>query len=452
MPRATVDAPMSTRAARERLPIRKEPHWRGIEAGVALGYRRNSQGGAWLARVLIEGRYKEGRLGRADDALPADGASVLTFGQAEAKAKAWAALEIRVAAGHEAAPSKAPAKPYTVAEAIADYLADLEQRGSRSVATTRTKADAHIIPTLGSLPVGRLTRDKVRTWLGDMAKAPARSRGGKPRTVDAADPDTTRRRQASANRIFTILKAALNHARDEGRVTGPDDAWRAVKPFRGADAPKVRYLSDAEAMRLANACPPDFRNLVMAALHTGCRYGELAAMRAGDLDMQSGTVTIPRSKSGKARTVFLADEGRAFFKRLAMGKAGDALLFQRDAVERQATRDAPAVLRRAAWGTSDQFRAMAAACKAAKIAPAVSFHVLRHTYATRLASNKVPLMAIAAQLGHADTRMTERHYAHAAPSFVADAVRAAFGKMGLGGGDESNTVVNMNDHKRQGAA
>jgi hypothetical protein len=38
---------------------------------------------------------------------------------------------------------------------------------------------------------------------------------------------------------------------------------------------------------------------------------------------------------------------------------------------------------------------------------------------------------IAAQLGHADTRMTERHYAHLAPSYVADTVRAAFGPLGL---------------------
>ena len=45
--------------------------------------------------------------------------------------------------------------------------------------------------------------------------------------------------------------------------------------------------------------------------------------------------------------------------------------------------------------------------------------------------NKVPLNVVAAQLGHSDTRMVEKHYGHLAPSYIADTVRAAFGNMGL---------------------
>jgi integrase len=50
---------------------------------------------------------------------------------------------------------------------------------------------------------------------------------------------------------------------------------------------------------------------------------------------------------------------------------------------------------------------------------------LRHTYASSLAMKGVPMGVIAAQLGHSDTRMTSKHYAHIAPSYVADAIRAA---------------------------
>jgi len=432
MPRITTDTPLTTRAARDRLAARKEPYWRGIERGIALGYRRGAQGGTWLARILDAGRYREEKMGRADDTLPSDGADVLDFRQAQAKAVAWASRMRRVAAGLEAEPAKGPARPYTVADVIADYLADMQARGARSLPTTRTAADAHILPALGTVAVPRLTRERVRAWHRGLSTAPARGRGG-PRPADAADTDAPRRRQATANRILTILKAALNHAREEGRATGPDDAWRLVKLFRGADAPKVRYLSDDECVRLVNACPPDFRALVTGALLTGCRYGELSTMRVGDLDHQAGSVNIPRSKSGKARHVVLTDEGRDFFARIARGKATDAPLFERDAIGKQATRMAPAVRHRARWGASDQFRAMAEACAAARIAPAVSFHVLRHSYASRLAACAVPLTVIAAQLGHADTRMTERHYGHLAPSYVADTVRAAFGSLGIGG-------------------
>jgi len=46
----------------------------------------------------------------------------------------------------------------------------------------------------------------------------------------------------------------------------------------------------------------------------------------------------------------------------------------------------------------------------------VNFHGLRHTYASRLAMHGVPLAVIAVQLGHADTRMVEKHYGHLSPS------------------------------------
>lgn len=447
MPRIAADTPLTTRSARERLAPRKEPYWRGIEAGLALGYRRGAAGGGtWLARILDAGRYREERLGRTDDTLPSNGADVLDFRQAQTKAVAWAARVRRIAAGLEAHPGAAPSKPYTVEQAMADYLSDMKGRGARSLGTTTTASNAHIMPTLGAVPVTRLTRDKVRTWHRALATAPVRRRG-KAEAPDPADADAPRRRQASANRILTILKAALNHARVEGRYVGPDDAWKLAKPFRGADAPKVRYLSDHECVRLANACPPDFRALVTGALLTGCRYGELAAMRAADLDHQAGSVNIPRSKSGKPRHVVLSDEGRAFFARMTHGKPGDAPLFERDATDQQATRTAPAVMRRARWGASDQFRAMANACEAASIVPGISFHVLRHTYASRLAARAVPMPVIAQQLGHADTRMTERHYAHLAPSYVADTVRAAFTSLGIGGNDSNVAEL----HPRQAA-
>jgi integrase len=83
---------------------------------------------------------------------------------------------------------------------------------------------------------------------------------------------------------------------------------------------------------------------------------------------------------------------------------------------------------------------MLEACKRAKISPAVSFHVLRHTHGSTLAMRGVPMGVIAEQLGHADTRMTEKHYAHLAPSYVADTIRAHFPTLGITG---EATVVPM---------
>jgi integrase len=66
---------------------------------------------------------------------------------------------------------------------------------------------------------------------------------------------------------------------------------------------------------------------------------------------------------------------------------------------------------------------MKGACATAKISPAVSFHVLRHTYASWMIMSGVPPMVVARNLGHADTRMVEKHYGHLSTGFVADSIR-----------------------------
>jgi len=60
---------------------------------------------------------------------------------------------------------------------------------------------------------------------------------------------------ATANRVPTILKAALNHAWKVGQVVS-DDAWRRTKPFKGVDTARVRYLTKAECVRVPNRLKP----------------------------------------------------------------------------------------------------------------------------------------------------------------------------------------------------
>jgi integrase len=154
-------------------------------------------------------------------------------------------------------------------------------------------------------------------------------------------------------------------------------------------------------------------------LLTGCRYSELAGLRAADFNADAGVVTIRESKAGKPRHVVLTDEGRRLFGTLTAGALADDPIFKRT--------DG------GVWGKSHQLRPMLDACRRAKIKPAVSFHVLRHTHGSMLAMRGVPMGVIAEQLGHADTRMTEKHYAHLAPSYVADTIRAHFPTLRIAG-------------------
>ncbi|MER2520718.1 MAG: tyrosine-type recombinase/integrase [Bdellovibrionales bacterium] len=105
--------------------------------------------------------------------------------------------------------------------------------------------------------------------------------------------------------------------------------WTA-KPFRNVDAPVVRYLTEAECLRLVNTCPPDLRAMVQAALLTGCRYGELANLKASDFNPDAGTVAVRMSKSGKPRHVVLNDEGQAFFRAAMLGKEPNERILTHD--------------------------------------------------------------------------------------------------------------------------
>jgi integrase len=403
MPRTIRERRLDSPAARAKLKHSGKPYWRAIDTGLHLGYRKGLNGGRWVCRrYLGAGQYEVATVAISDDHSPADGASILDFFQAQRKAREVAAL------------AKAPAKTaFTVAAAMDAYFERLEHEGSRSLADAKRRARVHILPGLGDILVADLTRDTISQWLTRMA--------GK--AMDGQDGDAVRQHRASANRVLTILRAALNQAFRDGKVAS-DVPWRTVKPFHGVDSPRLRYFTKDEVTRLINAAQGSFRDLVKAALFTGCRYGELTRLRAGDFNPDSGTVFVGQSKSGKARHVVLTEEGQRFFETLTAGRPGGALMLTH--------------ADGSAWGPSHQIRWMAEACRAARITPSAGFHILRHTAASHLVMNGVPLNVVAQNLGHAGTRMTERFYAHLAPSYIAETIRKFAPSFGTP--DDTNVV------------
>ena len=105
MARTIRDASLETRAARERLKPQGKPYYRAIEPGLHLGYRkakgRRGQrvAGSWVCRLYVgEQNYKVERIGTADDFSDPDGAAVLSFKQAQDKARAQTDRSARSAA------------------------------------------------------------------------------------------------------------------------------------------------------------------------------------------------------------------------------------------------------------------------------------------------------------------------------------------------------------------
>jgi integrase len=441
MARKVRDASLDTREARTKLRPRGKPYWRAIERGLHLGYRRlkGRAGTWWLRHYLGKQDYEVESVGNADDLSDADGVAILDFWQAQTRARERMVSRANIAAGKTG--------PLTVRDALEQYLEWLDSN-RKSAADARARAEAFIYPKLGEIECGALTADDLRKWHVGVAKEPPRVRTakGKPqrhRPFNGADDDAVRRRRASANRTMTILKAALNRAWREGEVPS-DTAWRRVEPFESVGAARARYLTVAEAKRLINASDREFRPLVQAALATGARYGELTRLRVEDFNPDAGTVAIRQSKSGKPRHVVLTEEGAALFGQLCAGRSGDELLIrntgrvarklerERERLKKQGRSPQEAAVADAGeWHKSEQARPTREASDRAKITPRVNFHALRHTYASLSVMNGVPLLVVAKNLGHSDTRMVETHYGHLAQSYVADAIRKGAPKFGF---------------------
>jgi integrase len=408
MDRKARDHRLETRSVRERLGRRKQPYWRLISIGCHIGYYRGPRTGTWVARCKSNSGtgYHQRALGEADDLREANGKTILSFAQAQDQAREWFDKVFEARHGR---PDR-----YTVGNALDDYL---ERFTGKSLDKTRHTIERHIRPVLGTRPVFDLTTAELTKFQSDLASRRSVYRANKKGEARERpeDADSLRRRKANANRILTPLKAALNRAFNEGKVAD-DTAWRRVKPFKKVSAARIRYFTPAEVRGLLDAAEPWFRAVIQAALFTGARWSEIHQMRVRDVDLQTGTIIFPETKGGRPRHVHLTDEGLRFFARACSGKSLHDVVFRN-----QHNR----VLR-----TSHQIRPMRETCAKAGVEHA-GFHILRHTYGSTLAMAGVPLAVIAEALGHADERITRKHYAHLCPSYVRDAVRSGLGSLGV---------------------
>jgi integrase len=354
---------------------------------------------------LGERRYEYESLGDADDYTDANGETVLTYYQASEKARAFATRREQQA-------GIGITQEITVAESVDHYLMWFRAH-RKGIATAERIINAFILPAFGEQKVAALRKKPISEWRDKLASTPARkrTRTGRTQAFRAAPQteDQRRARRATANRILAVLKAILNKAAEDD-LTAPRGPWVDVKPFKSVNQPVERFLTEGEAARLLNACPIDFRRLVRGALLTGCRYAELTGLRVADVRLVAdlGQVYIREAKSGKSRHIPLSSEGRDFFADQVSGKVGEDFVFEKK-------NGTP-------WGRNHASRPLQEACEAAKIQPAVSFHELRHTYASLLAQAGADLLTISKLLGHSDTRITARHYAHLCDQTLANAV------------------------------
>jgi integrase len=208
------------------------------------------------------------------------------------------------------------------------------------------------------------------------------------------------RKPATVNRELQILHHMFRKAQDWGKaLTNPVKHYRPLR----ANNRRLRYLSLEEKDRLLEAADEVLRPILITALHTGFRRGELFRLTWRDVEFRLGVIRILHAKNGERReipmTKTLQDTLRHVPRHLDSeyifpGKTGRGLVDIRKRFHR-ALREADV--------------------------KGLVFHDLRHTFASHLVMAGVDLITVKEFLGHKDIKMTLR-YAHLAPDYKRSAI------------------------------
>lgn len=281
--------------------------------------------------------------------------------------------------------------------------------------TTRVQRLTWWKARLGTVPLQDLSDDHVHEAMEALANQHGRYFAGK----DADDRPILRAKAkplaaATLNRYQAALAAVITFAMK--RRIAPKGYVHPVRlvELRAEDNIKTRFLSDDECRRLLDACRrstwPRLYALVLAALTTGARKGELLGLTWASVDLERAEARITRTKNSDSRVLPLVP---AVVEELAKFKAGASSLVFRS------PRD-PA----RAFSFESRFHE---ALRQAGIR-GVTFHTLRHSAASALARNGATLLEVAEVLGHRQLQ-TSKRYAHLATSHKAALVNRILGDM-----------------------
>jgi integrase len=325
MSRRVRDKDLSTRTARAKLKARGKPYYRAIDPGLHLGYRKGQTGGRWVARIYGgDGGYEVKTIGGiADDKQDADGRAVLDYGQALEAARAlYVEAKGKLPIGEHS--------PLTVRQAFKEYVSYLRLEVSEHDAYC---AEGALLGAIGKR--GKPRRCKVSpalldTLVVDLKKSQLEA--WKRSQVKRTDPEEKRRDMDTANRVLTMIKAALNRAfdDDDNKILS-NAAWARVKSFEDVGRGRKLHLSIDQTIRLLNTIGANtgLYKLTAGAFVTGARPGELVGARVGDFDKDARTLTINAGKTGE-RTAWLNSEGADLLTQITAGRKPSEPLFLKD--------------------------------------------------------------------------------------------------------------------------
>lgn len=277
-----------------------------------------------------------------------------------------------------------------------EYLREYAVKRKRSWKSDQCYLKAHLVPFFGRLRLSEITRQHVEQYTSR-------------RVEDGV-------KKSTVNRELAVLRKMMYKAIDWGRLD--KNPVRKEDFFQGEDQMKERVLTSEEQGRLLKASSASLRPILITALNTGMRRGEILGLEWDRVDLESKKITLEctNTKNKKRREIPINGDLYSLLASLKITANGSAHVFPNPFTGKP---------------LQDAKRAFYCACKKAGI-KGLRFHDLRHTFASRLSARGVDLNTIRELLGHGSIRMTQR-YLHSNQALKRNAVESLVEKDGDSG-------------------
>ncbi|MFJ5956725.1 tyrosine-type recombinase/integrase [Paenarthrobacter sp. NPDC092416] len=289
----------------------------------------------------------------------------------------------------------------TVAEVIQEHIDLLVRPSSGTVKTYQTMLDLHVKKVIGGLPVDKLDYRAIAFWVKSMM-----AKGRSPKTI---------------KNVHGLISASMNTAEMLGYITR--------NPCRGVQLPSVEkavdemmFLTHAEFGLIMEGMGEPYRDFTNFLVMTGTRFGEATALTVADIDLLGKPATARINKAWKRdgqnqfyigptktgagkRTIGLNPALVDLLIPLVAGRPSSDLLFTTPKGER--------IVHKLYWHHYWMPAVKAAQLRGLRKDPRI--HDLRHTHASWLIQDGVPIFTISRRLGHASIKTTEQVYGHLMP-------------------------------------
>ena len=409
----------------KQLNVRSTAYWHSLYQGRHIGiHKPDGTICNWTARILTRDKlYRQKCLGSALEL----GNGAVDYRTALARAFEWFdTSEISALATSPRAIGRIKdvnicptGTVYTVGHALRDYCEWTRiARSEGGHYNNLVLINYHLIPNFAFLPLEEFNARHLRVLAQQVLETPPKYgfRERQPRVgIEMLSSDELRRRKRTFNSLVTILKMAFKHAWDNAAIES-ERPWRCLKRIPVNHSPRTIFLDRNECGRLLDECTPALKKLVLAALYSGCRVGELGSLIVGDVGKQGFGIRVDAFKRSPARFVFLPDEGMAFFLAQCEGKSAQDFVLNSD-MGKPWRKQHTQLFRRAV--------------ARAGLPRELVFHGLRHTYASDLVRAGVPLDIVAKQLGHASSITVSNTYGHLAEQYREEQVRTKFSPLSM---------------------